>query len=147
MFVPGTVAGIVPWWLRGGATIATRGIQAWLAIAVISAGVGIYLYTALWGFAWIGSGTPAPIAPTKILVVQGLHRFVRNPMYIGIGLVVGGQAWLFRSLALALYLAFFALAVHLFVLFYEEPTLRKQFGEEYQRYRAEVPRWIPKVGL
>jgi protein-S-isoprenylcysteine O-methyltransferase Ste14 len=144
MLVPGTVAGVVPWWLRGGATIATGGIQPGLAIAIIAAGVGVYLYTALWSFAWIGGGTPAPIAPTKTLVVQGLHRFVRNPMYIGIGLVVGGQAWLFHSLALALYLAFFALAVHLFVLFYEEPTLRKQFGEEYERYRAAVPRWLPK---
>ncbi len=145
MFVPGTVAGIVPWWLRGSSGVPAHGIQEWLAIAVITIGVAVYLCTAFWGFAWIGGGTPAPIAPTKILVVQGLHRFVRNPMYIGIGLVVGGQAWLFHSLALALYLAFFALAVHLFVLFYEEPTLRKQFGEEYQRYRAEVPRWIPKV--
>jgi protein-S-isoprenylcysteine O-methyltransferase Ste14 len=67
-------------------------------------------------------------------------------MYIGIGLIVAGQAWLFRSPVLARYLAFFALAVHLFVLFYEEPTLRKQFGEEYERYRASVPRWIPKIG-
>jgi len=142
--VPGTVAGVVPSRLRGHATVAARGAEAWMALAVIAVGVAIYLYTAFWSFAWIGGGTPAPIAPTKILVVQGLHRFVRNPMYIGIGLVVGGQAWLFHSLALALYLAFFALAVHLFVLFYEEPTLRKQFGEEYERYCAEVPRWIPK---
>jgi protein-S-isoprenylcysteine O-methyltransferase Ste14 len=145
-FVPGTVAGIVPWWLRDGSAVASRGIQACMAIALIAVGVAIYLYTAFWGFAWIGGGTPAPVAPTKTLVVRGLHHYVRNPMYIGIGLIVAGQAWLFRSPVLARYLAFFALAVHLFVLFYEEPTLRKQFGEEYERYRASVPRWIPKIG-
>jgi protein-S-isoprenylcysteine O-methyltransferase Ste14 len=145
VFVPGTVAGYVPWRLRGDSAVAVRGVELWLAGALIAAGLAIYFYTAFWGFAWIGGGTPAPIAPTKILAVRGLHRYVRNPMYIGVGLVIGGQAWLFRSLALARYLAFFALAVYLFVLLYEEPTLRKQFGEEYERYRPSVPRWIPKV--
>src|ERR1039457_1527558 len=105
-------------------------------MVVIALGVAIYLYTAFWSFAAIGGGTPAPIAPTKILVVQGLHRFVRNPMYIGVGLVIGGQAWLFHSLALAVYVAFMLLAAHLFVLFYEEPTLRKRYGEAYVRYCA-----------
>lgn len=146
ILVPGTVAGVVPWWVRGDATIATRGVQAWLAIAIIAIGISIYLCTAFWGFAWIGGGTPAPIAPTKILVVRGLHRYVRNPMYIGVGLVVGGQAWLFRSLHIAIYLACFGLIAHLFVLFYEEPTLLKQFGEEYKHYRQTVPRWLPRLG-
>ena len=112
---------------------------------MITVGVAIYLYTAFWGFAWIGGGTPAPIAPTKVLVVHGLHRFVRNPMYIGVFLVVGGQVWLFHSLAVAIYLGGCCLIVHLFVLFYEEPTLRKQFGRQYNDYVAAVPRWIPKV--
>jgi len=143
--VPGTVVGIVPWWLRDDA-LATRGIQAWAAVAVIIVGVAIYLHTAFWGFAAIGGGTPAPIAPTKILVVRGLHRFVRNPMYIGVALVVAGQAWLFHSIKTAIYLACVGLVVHLFVVFYEEPTLARQFGEEYQRYRARVPRWVPKIG-
>ena len=93
----------------------------------------------------MGGGTPAPIAPTKTLVVQGLHRFVRNPMYIGAGFVIAGQAWLFRSLSIAKYLVFFVLAAHLFVVLYEEPKLRKQFGENYERYRAAVPRWMPRV--
>lgn len=143
--VPGSVAGIVPWLIRGDSAVAVRGAEFGAAAVVIALGVAIYLYTAFWSFAAIGGGTPAPIAPTKILVVQGLHRFVRNPMYIGVGLVVGGQAWLFHSFPLAGYLAFFLVAVHFFVLFYEEPTLRKQFGEEYDRYRASAPRWIPKI--
>lgn len=144
VFVPGTVAGYVPWRLRQNAAAGT-GAGEWLAITVIAIGIATYLHTAFSGFALFGGGTPAPIAPTKILVVKGQHRFVRNPMYIGVGLVIGGQAWLFHSLRIAIYLACMLLTAHLFVIFYEEPTLRKQFGEEYDRYRASVPRWIPKI--
>ena len=143
VFVPGTVAGYMPWRLRRGAAPVTD-IEAWAAIVVVVVGIAIYLSTAFWGFALIGGGTPAPIAPTKTLVVRGLHRFVRNPMYLGVALVVGGQAWLYHSLHIAIYLACFWLIAHLFVLFYEEPTLHKQFGEEYDRYRERVPRWIPR---
>jgi protein-S-isoprenylcysteine O-methyltransferase Ste14 len=146
VFVPGTVAGYVPWRLRQDASAAT-GAEEWAAITVIAIGIAIYLHTAFWGFALIGGGTPAPIAPTKILVVKGLHRFVRNPMYIGVALVIGGQAWLFHSLDIAIYVVCMLLVVNMFVLFYEEPTLHKQFGEEYDRYRASVPRWFPKLGL
>jgi protein-S-isoprenylcysteine O-methyltransferase Ste14 len=144
VFVPGTVAGYVPWRLRRNA-IPVTGIEACAAISVIVIGIAIYLYTAFWGFALIGGGTPAPIAPTKILVVKGLHRFVRNPMYLGVALVIGGQAWLFHSLHIAIYMVCMLLIAHLFVLFYEEPTLRKQFGEEYDHYRETVPRWIPRL--
>jgi len=117
-----------------------------MALAIVAIGIAIYLYTAFWGFALVGGGTPAPIAPTKILVVKGLHGFVRNPMYIGVALVIGGQALLFHSWHIAIYMVGMLLTAHLFVIFYEEPTLRKQFGEEYERYRASVPRWIPKIG-
>jgi protein-S-isoprenylcysteine O-methyltransferase Ste14 len=144
VFVPGTVAGYVPWRLRRDAAPVT-GVEEWAAITVIVVGLAIYLHTAFWGFALIGGGTPAPIAPTKTLVVRGLHRFVRNPMYLGVGLVIGGQAWLFHSRHIAIYLACFCVIAHLFVLVYEEPVLRRQFGEEYERYRASVPRWIPRI--
>jgi protein-S-isoprenylcysteine O-methyltransferase Ste14 len=144
VFVPGTVAGYVPWRLRRDAAPVT-GVEEWAAITVIVVGLAIYLHTAFWGFALIGGGTPAPIAPTKTLVVRGLHRFVRNPMYLGVGLVIGGQAWLFHSRHIAIYLACFCVIAHLFVLVYEEPALRRQFGEEYERYRASVPRWIPRI--
>ncbi len=123
VFVPGTVAGYVPWRLRQDAAPVT-GAEEWAAITVIVIGIAIYLHTAFWGF---------------------VHRFVRNPMYIGVGLVIGGQAWLFHSRHIAIYMVCMLLTAHLFVVFYEEPTLRKQFGEEYDRYRASVPRWVPKV--
>jgi protein-S-isoprenylcysteine O-methyltransferase Ste14 len=145
VFVPGTVAGYVPWRLRQGLTAPATGAEQWAAIAVIAIGIAIYLYTAFWSFARMGGGTPAPIAPTKTLVVQGLHRFVRNPMYLGVALVIGGQAWLFHSWHIAIYMVFMLLTAHLFVISYEEPTLHKRFGEEYDRYRASVPRWIPKL--
>jgi protein-S-isoprenylcysteine O-methyltransferase Ste14 len=91
-------------------------------------------------------GNPHPHRSPATLVVSGLHRFVRNPMYIGV-LLVAGQAWLFWSRSLFLYAALLWLAFHLFVLIYEEPILQKQFGESYERYRAGVPRWIPKIRL
>jgi protein-S-isoprenylcysteine O-methyltransferase Ste14 len=141
--VPGTVAGYVPWRLRRGAAPVT-GVEAWAALVVIFIGIATYLHTAFWGFAFVGGGTPAPIAPTKILVVKGLHRYVRNPMYIGVALAILGQAWLFHSLHILIYTACMLTVAHLFVVLYEEPTLRRQFGEEYDRYRATVPRWIPK---
>jgi protein-S-isoprenylcysteine O-methyltransferase Ste14 len=145
IFVPGVVAGYIPWRLRNHAALGAHGVEEFAAILVITAGSLIYLHTAFWGFAWTGGGTPAPIMPTKILVVRGLHRFVRNPMYIGVGLVVGGQAWLFHSIHTFIYLVSFWLFAHLFVVFYEEPTLHRQFGEEYERYRKSVPRWLPRV--
>ena len=91
-----------------------------------------------------GLGTPAPIAPTKFLVTTALHRYVRNPMYIGVFLVLLGEAGLFRALLLLAYAPFFCVPVELFVVYYEEPTLRRQFGESYEQYRGSVPRWIPK---
>jgi protein-S-isoprenylcysteine O-methyltransferase Ste14 len=145
LFVPGTVAGYVPWRLGGTTGVSARGLQAWGAYLVILAGAAIYLYTALWGFAAIGLGTPAPIDPPKILVVRGLHHYVRNPMYIGVALVIAGQAWLFHSLHIAIYLCCVLLIAHLFVLFYEEPALKRQFGDEYERYRERVPRWFPRI--
>ena len=144
IFVPGTVAGYIPWRLERG-DWAVTGVEAYAAIAVISVGIFIYLCTAFWGFAFVGGGTPAPIAPTKVLVVRGLHRYVRNPMYIGVALVVAGQAWFFHSPHVAIYLVCILVIVNFFVIFYEEPTLKRQFGEEYERYRAAVPRWIPKL--
>jgi protein-S-isoprenylcysteine O-methyltransferase Ste14 len=143
IFVPGTVLGLVPRWLLGGFPFPEPGPLTWLGVIIFLVGAAIYFRCA-WEFAVRGLGTPAPIAPTKFLVTTALHRYVRNPMYIGVFGVLLGEMVTFRSVVLLEYGAFFCLAVQLFVLFYEEPTLRRQFGESYEEYRRTVPRWIPK---
>ena len=96
-------------------------------------------------FASIGRGTPAPFDPPRRLVIQGPYRFVRNPMYIGAGLALAGAALFYESLPLLGYAGLFFLATHLFVVCYEEPTLRRTFGEEYEAYCRQVRRWGPSV--
>jgi protein-S-isoprenylcysteine O-methyltransferase Ste14 len=142
ILVPGTVLGLVPRWLLGGFSGPESGPLTWLGILILVLGAGIYFRCA-WEFAVRGLGTPAPIAPTKFLVTTALHRYVRNPMYIGVFGVLLGEMVTFRSVALLEYAAFFCVAVQLFVIFYEEPTLCRQFGESYEEYRRSVPRWIP----
>jgi protein-S-isoprenylcysteine O-methyltransferase Ste14 len=143
ILVPGFVAGYFPYVLLAGKPAPSHGPLAWLGVFCLGIGAGIYLRTA-WEFAVRGLGTPAPIAPTKFLVVSGLHRYVRNPMYIGVALVILGEAALFRASVLAWYAGVFWVLVNLFVMLYEEPTLRRQFGESYEQYRRTVPRWIPR---
>jgi protein-S-isoprenylcysteine O-methyltransferase Ste14 len=92
-----------------------------------------------------GLGTPAPVAPTQSLVVTGLFRYVRNPMYISVLAIILGQALLFSDRRLIGYAALFWLACHLFVVGYEEPTLQRSFSAEYEAFRANVPRWIPRL--
>jgi protein-S-isoprenylcysteine O-methyltransferase Ste14 len=94
-------------------------------------------------FAWIGKGTPAPFDPPHRLVVRGPYRFVRNPMYIGGAVTLAGAALFYRSLFLLAYGCLFLLAACLFVLFYEEPTLRRTFGIDYDAYCRRVSRWLP----
>jgi protein-S-isoprenylcysteine O-methyltransferase Ste14 len=138
LLVPGTVAGLIPWWITGW---SRQGYPAgWL---LIIPGAAILL-DSFARFAFEGRGTPAPILPTQQLVVTGLFRYVRNPMYLAVLLVVSGQAILFGSVALAIYAAFLATAFHLFVTTYEEPTLRRQFPGDYDAYSHQVPRWLPR---
>ncbi len=91
-----------------------------------------------------GHGTPAPFDPPRTLVVTGLYRYVRNPQYVAVVLVVVGEALLTEMVVLFGYAAFFAIGYHLFVKYYEEPTLGRLFGEPYARYREAVPRWLPR---
>jgi protein-S-isoprenylcysteine O-methyltransferase Ste14 len=101
---------------------------------------------ALWcvvTFVHIGKGTPAPFDPPRRLVVRGPYRFVRNPMYLGGALTLAGAALFYRSLFLLAYGCIFLLAFSLFVLFYEEPTLRRTFGPDYEAYCHRVARWLP----
>lgn len=146
LVAPGVVAGLGPWlitrWcLRGHGT-------AWLAlrlvgVALIVTGAAVLVY-AFVQFVTEGSGTPAPVAPTKQLVVGGLYRYVRNPMYVAVASIILGQACLLVQPWLVVYAAVFVIVVTLFVAGYEEPTLRRQFGDDYVEYCAAVPRWLPR---
>ena len=144
VFVPGAIAGWLPYRLHGDSPATSNLALRVIGIFLIVIGCAVYLHTAFWGFAIHGHGTPAPIAPTRRLVVQGLHHYVRNPMYIGVATIVLGQAVLFRSWHVLEYLAVVLLIVQFFILFYEEPTLARQFGAEYEEYKRRVPRWIPR---
>ena len=145
VFVPGTVAVYIPWRLLASEDSpqpASWGFGLPGALLMLL-GASIYLWCA-WDFTFAGHGTPAPIDAPKVLVVRGLYRFARNPMYIGVGLTLIGEALLFRSTQLGWYALFVLVAFHLFIVLYEEPTLRRKFGATYQGYCASVPRWIPR---
>ena len=144
---PGVVAGWIPYALSRWEIhpafldlVATR----WLGVIVLVASTAVLL-DSFARFALEGRGTPAPIAPTDTLVVSGLYRYVRNPMYVAVVGAIGGQALLFANRTLLGYAAVIWTLFHLFVLGYEEPTLRRQFGESYERYRRNVRRWWPRL--
>lgn len=141
---PGTMAGLVPWLLTGWrSTDPWLGLQV-LGVALIGAGASV-LINAFARFALEGIGTPAPVAPTEKLVVGGLYRYVRNPMYIAVAATITGQALLLgRPILLAYALAFMG-TVATFVRMYEEPVLERKYGEQYERYRRRVPAWWPRL--
>jgi protein-S-isoprenylcysteine O-methyltransferase Ste14 len=142
---PGVVVGLLPWWLTSGwtpgPTVLALQILGWLLIA---AGVGAVLW-AFGQFVVDGLGTPAPIAPTRALVVGGLYRFVRNPMYVSLLLAIAGQALVLGRWSLFAYAAVVWILPALFVKFYEEPTLVRTYGAAYEEYRRNVPAWIPRL--
>ena len=123
---------------------AAMGVPQVLGIVLGCAGAIVAL-SCVAAFAWIGKGTPAPFDPPRRLVVRGPYRFVRNPMYIGAVLVLAGAALFFMSTPLLVYAGLLLLAAHLFVVFYEEPTLRRSFGRDYEAYCHRVRRWLPRV--
>lgn len=143
VLVPGTVAGYVPYSI-GSRSAATPPDVAHLLIAasLFLVGGAIYFWC-LWHFAVSGRGTPAPIDPPTRLVVRGLYRYIRNPMYIGVLAVVAGWTVYFGSIRLLEYGAALAVLFHLFVVLVEEPLLRRRFGAAYEEYCRSVPRWIP----
>jgi protein-S-isoprenylcysteine O-methyltransferase Ste14 len=98
-----------------------------------------------WAFTFKGRGTPVPIDPPKELVLTGPYRYVRNPIYMGVLAIFLGHFLWFGYWALLMYMVFAFIGVHLFVLLYEEPTLKKKFGAAYEEYLKRVPRWIPKI--
>jgi protein-S-isoprenylcysteine O-methyltransferase Ste14 len=143
---PGIVAGLIPWLITG-YRMPDRGGWVWpvaiVAGLVILGGV-LVLLDAFIRFAR-ADGTPAPPAPTAHLVVAGPYRFVRNPMYVAVAAIILGQALLFGSWGVLLYLALVLIAVASFVRFYEEPTLESTYGEEYLEYKRNVRAWWPRV--
>jgi protein-S-isoprenylcysteine O-methyltransferase Ste14 len=144
---PGIVAGAIPGWITGwqlGPPLLGLEPLRWLGGLLLLLG-GVLLLETFARFALQGIGTPAPIAPTKSLVVTGSYRFVRNPMYVAVVSLILGQALLFGSVAALVYGLIVWLTVHLFVLAYEEPTLEGSYGDQYDRYRANVRRWIPRL--
>ncbi len=144
---PCVLAGVVPWWLtRWEIRPAFFGFEPFRAIGIALILMGVpAIIDSFARFVLDGLGTPAPIAPTRKLVVTGLYRYVRNPMYASILAVIFGQALLFGAPSLILLGALAWIASHLFAVGYEEPRLEREFGKEYRAFRAGVPRWIPRL--
>lgn len=144
LLAPGMVAGYIPLaWLRGGAQIET-GFLAYLALPLWVFG-GTVLLWSFWNFLAQGRGTPAPVDPPRELVATGFYRHVRNPMYVGVLLMLVGHFLWFGFIWLIVYAGVTFVIVHLFVTLYEEPTLRKKFGAAYEEYIQRVPRWMPRL--
>lgn len=143
---PGVVAGVVPWLLPCW-DVATP-TDDWLAARILGgllvAGCTAVLVSAFVRFAREGLGTPAPVAPTRHLVVGGLYRYVRNPMYLAVVGAITGQAHLLGRPVLLAHATVVGAAVATFVYGYEQPTLTRQFGAEYDDYRRAVPAWLPR---
>jgi protein-S-isoprenylcysteine O-methyltransferase Ste14 len=140
LVMPGTIGVYLPQWLKRG------GVELPLAARIAGfllflCGAVLYFWCA-WDFVSKGLGTPAPIDAPRVLVVKGLYRFTRNPMYVGVSAVVLGQALYYGAAAVLIYGCVILLGFHLFVLFYEEPTLRRLFGPQYEEYCHTVPRWV-----
>ena len=147
VLAPGVVAGLIPWLITGWSPLPPDdgpGILRWAGVIPIAAGLAVVL-EAFARFAWVGLGTPAPVAPTRTLVVSGFYRYVRNPMYVAVAALIFGQAALFASWGAALYGVVIVVAFDSFVRLYEEPTLRRAYGDGYAAYCAVVPRWIPRL--
>jgi protein-S-isoprenylcysteine O-methyltransferase Ste14 len=148
VLAPGVIAGLVPWWLTGWRVRHPQPSWAWVPLRVaggilITAGV-VVLVQAFVRFVVEGAGTPAPVAPTRQLVVGGLYRYVRNPMYLAVVATIVGQALALAQPVLLGYALAVGAVMVAFVHGYEEPTLSRQFGEQYRAYRRAVPAWWPR---
>ena len=148
VFIPGTVTLLLPYEIVSQSPENLPEVwraPQWAALLPALLGVAIYLWC-LWDFATFGRGTPAPIDPPKRLVVRGLYRYMRNPMYVGVLSILLAEAAFFESWWLLAYASFVFTVFHLFIVLYEEPVLSRQFGESYQAYRQSVRHWLPGTG-
>jgi len=143
LVVPGTVAVYVPLLIVQNRLPASGPLFA-VALALFALGGALYV-RCVWDFAAFGRGAPAPIDAPKKLVVRGLYRYTRNPMYVGVLTVILGWAVLFRATALVIYALIVGTCFHLFIVLYEERRLQKEFGGEYDNYRSRVGRWLPRL--
>jgi protein-S-isoprenylcysteine O-methyltransferase Ste14 len=134
---------IVPRWIAGADAFLDPRPPGWIVVA-IGAVIGI---PCVWEFAWRGFGTPAPFDPPRRLVVTGPYRWVRNPMYIGMGIALVGEALVFPHLTriILIMTGVLWIAVSIFIMLFEEPVLRSMFGADYEAYCREVHRWIPRL--
>jgi protein-S-isoprenylcysteine O-methyltransferase Ste14 len=147
VLAPGVAAVLVPWWLTRWRVEDPTPYWAplrLLGIVLVIAGTAVLVH-AFARFALEGLGTPAPVAPPQHLVVGGLYRYVRNPMYLAAIAILVGQALIFGQPVLLAYALIAVVAVVAFVHWYEEPTLRRKFGEQYEVYRRAVPGWWPRL--
>ena len=143
--LPGLFAGYMPLRFFGLARVHVSLTNPVQLLALLAIGVGAaLLVTCIWEFASSGRGTLSPVDPPRELVVRGLYRYVRNPMYLSVTMIVMGEVLLTGSRPLLVYWAIWFAAVNLFVIGYEEPTLRRRFGESYERYTRDVGRWLPR---
>jgi protein-S-isoprenylcysteine O-methyltransferase Ste14 len=147
LLLPGVFLVLVPYFLLslfGDRFAVDIGRIRTIGLIPMLFGVFVYIRCA-WSFASLGKGTPAPIDPPKKLVVQGMYKYARNPMYIGVLFILIGEAFFFASLLLSIYTVLMFMCFHLFVVVYEEPALRAKFGDSYRKYCDSVPRWIPRT--
>ena len=143
LVVPGTVAVYLPLFIAQSRPL-TSGPLFVIALALLAVGGTIYAWC-VWDFATFGRGTPAPLDAPKKLVVRGLYRYTRNPMYVGVLTVILGWAVLFKAAALGLYGLIVGSCFHLFIVLYEERQLQQEFGGEYEDYCRRVSRWLPRL--
>ncbi len=141
---PGVVAGLVPWLLTGWRAGSPYSLALRAAGAVLIAAGGVVLLAAFGRFVIEGAGTPSPTAPTEQLVVGGLYRYVRNPMYLAVLAAITGQALVLSRPVLLIYAAGVGAVFCAFVYWYEQPALAKRYGAQYEAYRRNVPAWWPR---
>ena len=145
ILLPGVVAGYVPWRFFGRGRTPFDLTSPTQLLGLVCIGLGVVLLAAcIFEFAWTGRGTLSPADPPPHLVVRGLYRYVRNPMYLSVTMILLGEALVVHSVALTIYWAIWFAAANIFVLCYEEPALRRRFGSSYNEYTQQVRRWIPR---